>query len=415
MQGRKIVVMGAGMVGLSVAWHARQRGADVVVLEGREPAAGSSWGNAGWVSPALAVPLAEPAVLQVGLRSLIDRNSPLYLAPRLDATLIRFGLRFLRDCTLDRWRRTMARSLPLNQQALAAFDRLTPHLDPSRAATPQAPIWAAFRTEADMAGLRREIELIIAAGLTLDTTEVSPQILREQLPFLTDEITAGIRIDGQRHLNGGEYVTALADALVRAGGQIMVGSPVREVRRDRDRVICELPDTSRIEADDVVLATGAWLPRLARQHGVRVPLVAGRGYSFRVDVPQGSSPQCCYLPTQRVACTPVDGRLRIAGTMEFRPVDAPFDQGRVEAIIRSIKPLVQGIDFDSRTDEWVGARPVTADSLPLIGSTSTRGVWVAGGHGMWGITFGPVTGELLVEQMATGRPHPALAAFDPSR
>lgn len=415
MQGRKVVVIGAGMVGLSVAWQALQRGAEVVVVERETPAAGSSWGNAGWISPALAVPLAEPSVVQFGIRSLFDPNSPLYLAPRADPTLVRFGLRFLLDCTMDKWRRTMASYVPLNRRAFAAFDALGEHLaGDDRAATPTAPIWAAFRTEEDMAGLRREIELINQAGLTLETEEVGADVLHQHLPFLTDEVAAGIRIDGQRHLNGGDYVDALADAFVAAGGELRTGA-VRDVRRSAGPVVCELAGGATIESDDVVIANGAWMPKLMKRHGVHVPLVAGRGYSFRVDVPNWEEPQCFYLPVQRVACTPVDGRLRIAGTMEFRPVDAPLDKNRIDAIINSIDPLIEGIDFEARTDEWVGGRPVTADSLPLVGATKTPGVWIAGGHGMWGITLGPLTGELLVEQMATGRPDPMLVPLNPLR
>jgi D-amino-acid dehydrogenase len=116
-----------------------------------------------------------------------------------------------------------------------------------------------------------------------------------------------------------------------------------------------------------------------------------------------------------VACTPVGDRLRVAGMMEFRAPDAPLDPRRIEAITAAARPLLRGADLDSRQDEWVGARPCTPDGLPLVGGTRSPRVFAAGGHGMWGITLGPATGQLLAEQITTGRTPVELAPFDPLR
>src|SRR5690625_5058987 len=122
-----------------------------------------------------------------------------------------------------------------------------------------------------------------------------------------------------------------------------------------------------------------------------------------------------YFPTQRVACTPLGDRLRVAGMMEFRSPSAPLDPRRIGAIIAAARPLLRNIDLSDRQDEWVGSRPCTTDGLPLIGRTKTEGIYVAGGHGMWGITLGPATGKLLAEQMITGEVPTALRDFDPLR
>ena len=108
-------------------------------------------------------------------------------------------------------------------------------------------------------------------------------------------------------------------------------------------------------------------------------------------------------------------RLRVAGMMEFRKPEAPLDRRRVKAIVDSARPLLAGADLDNRKDEWVGSRPCTPDGLPLIGVTNNPRVFVAGGHGMWGITLGPVTGELLAQQIATGMVPQELLPFSPTR
>jgi D-amino-acid dehydrogenase len=101
--------------------------------------------------------------------------------------------------------------------------------------------------------------------------------------------------------------------------------------------------------------------------------------------------------------------------MEFRKPEAALDPRRIQAIAEAARPLLRGADLDTRQDEWVGSRPCTVDGLPLIGQTANPRVFAAGGHGMWGITLGPVTGQLLAEQMVTGKRVAELAPFDPMR
>jgi D-amino-acid dehydrogenase len=147
---------------------------------------------------------------------------------------------------------------------------------------------------------------------------------------------------------------------------------------------------------------------------VRIPVQAGRGYSFSVPVermPRGP----LYFPVQRVALTPLGERLRVAGMMEFRRPDDPLDPRRVSAIVDAVRPLLTGVDLDDRRNEWVGSRPCTPDGLPLVGPTASPRVFVAGGHGMWGIALGPITGQLIAQAVLKGETPPELAPFDPLR
>src|SRR5699024_743927 len=124
-----------------------------------------------------------------------------------------------------------------------------------------------------------------------------------------------------------------------------------------------------------------------------------------------------YFPDDKLACTPLGDRLRIAGMMEFRRGDEPFDPRRIKAVARAAAPWFNDLALDDpqvRADEWVGSRPCTPDGLPLIGRTSSPRIAVAGGHGMWGVVQGPRTGKLLAQHL-TGPPVPALTSFDPLR
>jgi D-amino-acid dehydrogenase len=141
---------------------------------------------------------------------------------------------------------------------------------------------------------------------------------------------------------------------------------------------------------------------------------AGRGYSFSVPtdvMPRGP----LYFPQQRVACTPLGGRLRIAGMMEFRRPGDPLDARRIQAIVDAVRPFLSGVNLDDRRNEWVGSRPCTPDGLPLLGATASTRVFVAGGHGMWGIALGPITGQLMAQAVIKGETPPELAPFNPLR
>ncbi|MGW6449826.1 NAD(P)/FAD-dependent oxidoreductase [Lentzea sp. NPDC055074] len=408
---RSAVVVGAGVVGLSTAWFLQERGVEVTVVDRTGVAAGASWGNAGWIAPGLAIPLNEPAVLRYGLRSLFDPAAPLHIPLTADPGLWSFLARFATHCRWSSWTRVARANLPLNEESIEAYDVLTANGVEAR--TVDAPITAAFTSPAEAQSLVRELERLAAAGQPVDHVRLSTTDLREQVPLASPALVAGVRVDGQRFAAPGEFVRALGRAVVARGATIHTFE-VADVRADNAGVVVKAKDGNDISADVAVLATGAWLPRLAARAGVRTPVRAGRGYSFTVPVPEPVHGPL-YLPGVRVACTPYQGGLRVAGTMEFRDPDAPLDEKRVDAIIASVRPLLDGVRWEDRTDVWVGPRPVTPDGRALIGATRLPGVYVAGGHGMWGLAQGPVTGRLLAEQITTGKQPAALREFDPLR
>ncbi|WP_193614101.1 NAD(P)/FAD-dependent oxidoreductase [Nocardioides lijunqiniae] len=418
---QRVVVIGAGVVGLSTAWFLQEHGFQVTVYDRRHVAAGSSWGNAGWLTPALTAPLPEPAVLGYGARAVLSPSSPVYVPLRPDLRLLRFLTGFARHSTARRWGLGMRAYAPLNRVALAAYDELT-DADVRASARAADPFLACFRTSADRAPLLAELDHVRAAGQDVKYDVLTGDEVRAEEPTLSPQVGAAVRLHGQRYLNPPEFTSALAAAVRQRGGEIVEGAAVTGLdhRADGVRVVArgEGGADRSDRFDSVVLANGAWLGGLARSVGVRQPVQAGRGYSFSVAcerLPAGP----VYFAAQRVACTPLttpDGpRLRVAGMMEFRDPDAALDQRRISAIVEATRPFVTGVDLDHRLDEWVGSRPCTADGLPLIGATNDPRIFVAGGHGMWGMALGPLTGKLLAQRIASGISPAELVPFDPLR
>lgn len=416
-----VAVVGAGVVGLAMAWHLLGRGVRVTVLDRGGVGAGASFGNAGWLTPGLAVPLADPAVLSYGLGALRDPASPVSVPLQADPGLALFLARLAARCTARRWRRTMSELVPLNRVALEAYDELADGgvgAQDDGPLTRTGPMVAAFVEEAGVQALLHELDLVREAGQEVRAHQVDGDRVRELAPVVGPQVRAGVVIEGQRRLDPPRFLDSLARAVHERGGQVRAGAEVARLRHGPGGIAVDVVGGEPVVADQVVLAAGAWLPQLARAHGVRQPLRPGRGYSFSVAGPDRPLDVPVYLPHERLVVSPLtDGRVRIGGTMEFRPVDAPLVPARIEGLASSGRPLLPGLDLSpaARRDEWVGSRPVTLDGLPLVGPTRTPGVWVHGGHGMWGVCHGPATARLLAEHLVSGRRPAALRPFDPLR
>lgn len=412
MRPQRVAVVGAGMVGLASAWFLQERGAEVTVFDRDGVAAGASWGNAGWLAPGLTTPLPEPAVLRYGLRAVLSPASPVYVPLRADPGLWRFLAGFARHCTGARWQRAMRAYLPFNERALDAFDVLEAGGVPAPTRSAE-PFLACFRTDADRRALLAELAEMESIGQKVDVEVLDGAEARRREPALTAEVGAALQLHGQRFIDPPRFVGALAAAVQERGATLRVGPAVRDVI-DYGGAVTLDTDEGVHRFDAVVLATGADLNRLTRRFGVRRRVQAGRGYSFSVTSPHLPSGPV-YLPTQRVACTPLGDRLRVAGMMEFRHPEEPLDPRRIRAVVDAVAPFLRDLDLDDRHDEWVGSRPCTTDGIPLIGPTTSARVFAAGGHGMWGIVLGPLTGQLIAEAVLTGATPPELIATNPMR
>ncbi|POX85128.1 amino acid dehydrogenase [Mycobacterium kansasii] len=406
---RSVVVVGAGIVGLSTAWFLQERGVDVTVVDRDGVGAGASGGNAGWIAPGLALPLNSPAVLRYGLRSLLDSKAPLHIPLTADMGLGMFLVRFAGHCRRSSWQRAVRANAILNEDCIEAFDVLIANgVD---APVTDAPITAVFDSTAAAKQFQEDLQELGKAGQTMDITVLTSAALREQVPLASRAIRVGLSVNGQRFVDPARFVTALGRAVVNRRATLRT-LEVAEIVNAANGIAVRPRRGAPLITEAAVIATGAQLPQLAG-HRLGVPVRAGRGYSFTVPV-ERPMPWPIYLPSVRVAATPHHGAMRVSGTMEFRHPHAPVMPQRVATIVASAGPLLDGVRWAERSNVWVGARPIAADGRPVIGAVSP-GVFVAGGHGMWGLAHGPVTGRLLAEQITTGKQPQALREFDPLR
>lgn len=409
----RAIVVGAGMTGLSTAWYLQEHGYDVEVIDKIGVAGGASWGNAGWLAPGKTIPLANSSLWSYGPTALLDKDAALSVPTRIDPKLWSFVAQFMARATQRAWDKTMAALTPIDKAALGAYDELVDGgVD---AVTHEKPIIAGFENDKEVAGVIDEIAGVVRHGQDVPFEKLTRGEATRYAPIFSERVESFYKIGGQRFIEPQYFCQAIAEAVTARGGVITTGVEVTDVQSTRQPIV-QLSTGEWKTADVVVIATGAWLSGLAKSLGVRTMVQAGRGYSFTVK-PEVETKYPIYLPEKRVACTPAPtrGRFQIAGTMEFRGPDEPFQPRRIESIIDVTAPMFTGIDWDDIEDAWVGSRPVTPDGLPLIGRTQVPNVYTCGGHGMWGVVLGPISGKLLATQIATGVTDPILTPFDPLR
>jgi D-amino-acid dehydrogenase len=407
---RTAIVVGAGIVGLSTAWFLQRRGVEVTVLDHNGVAAGASRGNAGWIAPGLTA-LHEPAVLRYGVRSLMRPTGSRRGLAAPDPRWWGFLAQVSANRRWSSWTRAVRRNGGLDDECLDAFETLTANGVDAR--TVKTPVIAAFRARRQAESLLGVLDRLEEVGQPVERSGLFGQALRDEMPPASPELTVGVRIEGQRYTEPEDFTDALARSVIARGGDIRTDEVV-DIRARRGGVQVCAGGGQALRADVAVVATGASLGRLARRCGVPVSARTSLGYSFTVAVDR-PVPGPLYLPEARVMCTPHHDGMRVAGLAESLDPNGEDIRSTVRSAIASACPLLEGVRWSERGDVWVGGYPVTSDGRPLIGRTPVSGVYLAGGHDLWGFTYGPATGRMLAEQITTGTQPEALRAFDPLR
>jgi len=403
------IVVGGGIVGLSTAWFLQERGVEVTVVDRAGVAGGASWGNAGLIAPGL-VPLHEPAMLRHGLSSLVRPTGLPGDAAVADPALGGFLARVAANRRWSSWTRAVRANLPFTEESVDAFEVLTANGVDSPIVA--ASVVAAFRTMRQAEGLLGVLDRLAEVGTPVTHTGLFGSAVRDQVPLASPELAVGVCIEDQRYVDSTDFTKALARSVVARGG-VLHTLDATDVQAHRGGVSVRTGAGPRLEADAVVFATGAHLPYLAARCGVRQRLRTSHGFSLTVPVDR-RVPSPIYLPEAGVTCTPCENGMRVATTVGFRSATRD-PSARVRSVVVAVRPLLDGVRWHERGEVRNGVNVTTADGRPLIGATAAPGVYVAGGHDMWGFAHGPVTGRLLAELITTGRQPASLRAFDPRR
>lgn len=396
----RTIVIGAGAIGLSAAYYLREAGAEVTVLDASEPGSKASAHNAGWIVPSMSVPVPAPGMLPQALKWMMRRDSPLYVTPNLSPRFVGFMLEMLRNCTTERFEVGLKVLAHLSSETLQLFDDLA--ADGVSFESHSDPLTMLYTNAGNLEKHAVELKTMEEYIPGFQWRALADKDLAAEFPNVSEGLAGGLQTFGDRSIDPATLTSGLAGACRRNGVEIRAssGATLRVGDHGKTEV---LVGRETLQADRIVVAAGVWTNGILAGIGDRVSLVAGKGYGY--DLPlEGNAPKCpMYLAEAKVAVTPLNTKVRIAGTMGFGGIDERISAVRAHGLIKSLPRYFK--DWPPAVtppQPWTGLRPMTPDGLPIIGASRKRPeVLIATGHAMLGVSLAPPTGKLIAE-LATG-------------
>ncbi|HEX5219222.1 MAG TPA: FAD-dependent oxidoreductase [Verrucomicrobiae bacterium] len=423
---KRVVIIGAGVIGLSTAYYCARRGFDVTIVE-RKPAQrdGCSFGNAGMIVPSHFIPLAAPGMVKLALKWMWNPASPLYIKPRLDSDLIGWGLKFWSAANAEHVGSSAPLIRDLSLESRKCFEELAgaPVSDPARSGIGdfglvKNGLLMLCKSEHGLHEEAKTAEQARALGVPAEVLDAKQTAALD--PGARMDIAGSVHFPLDCHLTTDRFMSALQAEVERLGVKFIWESEVAGFTTGSARRIQTIKTSKgeELEADEFVLCGGSWSPQLARKLQLKIPLQAGKGYSLTLPKPR-QLPQICSICTEaRVAVTPMGEKLRVGGTMEIAGLNEDINSIRVRGIIDSFCryfPEFQPKDFEG-IQPWRGLRPCSPDGLPYLGRTAKfTNLSLATGHGMMGLSLGPITGKLMAEILAGEKPQTDIAMLSPDR
>ncbi|HOX88572.1 MAG TPA: D-amino acid dehydrogenase [Burkholderiaceae bacterium] len=398
-----VVVVGAGIVGVTSAYYLRRAGFEVTVVERRGGVAQeTSFANGGFVAPAYASPWAAPGMRGKALRYLFREHSPLVLRPRLSLAQWRWLLRFWSECTLDRYLRNRAR-----MQRLAYYSRDEMRMLRTRHALEyeqSTGVLQLFRTAREIEGVQPTLKLLTESGVPHALLDAEQCRAREAAIHPGAPLTGGLYLPEDETGNCAFFAHQLKDLAAAAGVDFRFDTGVERLLVAGGAIQGVRTGAGEIAADAVVVAAGVDSVTLLKPHGIRLPLYPVKGYS--ATVPIGALDQAPFLAlvdeTYKVVITRLGNRLRLAGTAEIGSPELELRESALATLLTAGREWLPYAASWRLARYWVGARPMLPDGPPVLGASPVKGLYLNLGHGGtgWGMAAGSAR---VVSDLIAGR------------
>ena len=392
-----VAVIGGGVIGLSSAYYLNKAGCNVTVIERGDITDGCSFGNMGYISPSHFVPLASPGIISQGLKWMLSPTSPFYIKPRLNVDLMQWGYHFWKNSNT----KTVEKNSPHLNNILQLSRKLIDDLRNDIGDDFEMETIGCLMMCKQQKTLDHEFHLADEAeqfGLKVD------RLLKEDVqklePNVEIDVAGAVLFKDDCHFNPGKMMLSLKKYLENKGVKFQLNTTVTGFEKANNKITAVITDKGKFICNDIVLATGSWLPVVAKMMGIKLLLQPGKGYSYTYPFVEKNLKHPAILVDGRCAITPWGNALRIGGTMELSGINNKVLIKRMEGIYNSAKNFYPGlkIDFPPADKIWNGLRPVTPDGLPYIGKHSSfDNLVIAGGHAMLGISEATGTGKIVSE------------------
>ncbi len=401
-----LIIVGGGVIGMSCAYELAKRGVKVTVIDKGEPGFGCSYGNAGWLTPCFSMPLPMPGMLLKSIKWMTDPESPLYIQPRPSWLLVSWLTRFLFNMNRKQMLRSVTALTEISKYSLDAYSRLSAETGHDVHFKKTGLLMAA-NTLDGWNYARQEMNLVSEHGVP--GRSLGAEELKAFEPAITGPVKGGVFFPEEANAEPLEIVRALAAGAKKFGATIISGHELIDCDA-RDGKIHSIRTTKGVlKADQYVFATGSWSTGVGRMLGINIPLLGGKGYAF-ITKPLSPNPlRPLMLVEKKVAVTPRDGTLRLAGTMEIVNNDYSITPRRINSIVKGAREFLNVPQDFQYSELWRGLRPCSPDGVPLIGYTKKySNLFIATGHQMLGLQSAMGSARLTADLILKATP-----IFDP--
>ena len=407
----KVIVMGSGVIGTTIAYYLARSGHEVTVID-RQSGSGleTSFANAGEVSPGYSAPWAGPGVPLKAIKWLLMQHSPLVIKPMMDPAMWRWGLAMLRNCTAARYEVNKSRMVRLAEYSRDVMKTLRADTGIAYDERMQGTLQL-FRTQKQLDGIGNDVAILQRYGVPFQVLDMPGCMLYEPaLARVKEKFVGGLRLPGDETGDCFLFTQRLAHLAEGLGVQFRYGSTIRSLHHTDARITGVALDTGEVHADAYVCALGSYSPLLLKPLGLNLPVYPVKGFSITVPITnaKGAPESTVMDETYKVAVTRLGDRIRVGGTAQLSGYDLTLNASRrdtLDFVLTDCFP--QGGDL-SQAQFWTGLRPMTPDGTPIVGKSPFSNLFLSTGHGTLGWTMAAGTGKLMADLISRRTPEIAM-------
>ncbi|EYR82554.1 D-amino acid dehydrogenase [Shinella sp. DD12] len=402
----KVIVLGAGIVGVTSAYQLARAGHEVTVVDRQPgPALETSFANAGEVSFGYCSPWAAPGIPMKAMKWLFMQHAPLILRPKVDMAMLSWMTQMLRNCTSTRYALNKSRMLRLADYSRISLAALREETGIAYDERMQGTLQL-FRTEAQLDASAKDVKALAADGIPYEVLDPEGCIRVEPaLKHVREKIVGGLLTPKDETGDCFKFANALAAKAEALGVRFNYGSIIRGLDVEGGRVRGVVTAHGVLTADAVVVALGSFSPLLVRPHGIRLPVYPVKGYSLTIPITDATrAPESTVMDeTYKIAITRLGDRIRVGGMAEISGYTNDLGEPRRLTLQHSVTDLFPGGDV-SKASFWSGLRPMTPDGTPVIGPTKVAGLYLNTGHGTLGWTMSSGSARLVADLVSGRKP-----------
>jgi len=401
----KIVILGAGVIGVTTAWYLARAGHEVTVLDRQSGAAlETSFANAGEVSPGYSSPWAAPGIPQKALKWLFMEHAPLIVRPTIDPATVRWMLSMLRNCTKARYTRNKGRMVRIAEYSRDCLIKLRAETGIQYDQRTQGTL-EVFRKQQQIDNIGKDVEVLKTGGVPFEILDAAG-CAKAEPGIDASKIVGGLRLPNDETGDCYKFTIALAERAEALGVKFVYNADIRRLRHESQRLTAVETSQRDYEADIFIGALGSYTPKLVKPLGLDLPVYPVKGYSITVPIiNEARAPVSTVMDeTYKVAITRLGDRIRIGGMAEIARFSTDLPPARQATLTHSVEDLFGGAGDQSQAKFWSGLRPMTPDGTPVIGRTRYDNFWLNTGHGTLGWTMSCGSARVLADMISGIKP-----------